>query len=245
MSYDGHELASNAFVATNPMAGEIRIVVDASAYEATPGVKVRGTLVNVPPEFAAKEFYVRLLSRSGFSPVETWVMKDGSFEFSKIFPGTYEASLLRATPSTVNDQPISAPISEIVVGSEGTRGLTLDLKDNPFPENPRGSRAAIFDNRTVAFEGVITQAVARLEPRLPRYFFRMDVRDAATGAVRQWAVTLNHLKGMPAGDPDLARLRVGTRISIVANLDRDGSPRAYVVPQDVPGSIAGIVVREP
>jgi hypothetical protein len=131
------------------------------------------------------------------------------------------------------------------VGNEGDRGLTLDLNDNPFPENPAGSYAAVFDGRTVAFEGVITQAVARLGPRAPRYFFRMDVRDEATGVVRQWAVMLNHSKGMPAGDPDLARLGVGTRILIVANLDRDGSPRAFVVPQDVPGSITGIVIRVP
>jgi hypothetical protein len=67
----------------------------------------------------------------------------------------------------------------------------------------------------------------------------MNVRDAATGAVRQWAVMMNHSQGLPAGDPDLARLGVGIRISAVVNLDRNGSPRAFAVP------LAAIVVREP
>jgi hypothetical protein len=161
--------------------------------------------------------------------LETPLERDGSFEFAKVPPGVYTFFFMSMAERLLNAQ--------IVVGATDIRDVSVDLRNNPFPEYPAGSYGAVFDSRQVTLHGVITQGLTQIRSPLPIYYFRMDLDAEGTGRIERWGIMLTPSR---FSDQDIAKLRPGARIRIVVNPDRDGSPRGGLVSQE-----GSIVVESP
>jgi hypothetical protein len=229
IAYGGRELVSGALRIDGPSVGEVLITVDAKQSGDVQGVRVSGSAINVPAElFVQKKPRLWLTFRGG-PLLETPLERDGSFEFAKVPPGVYTFFFMSMAERLLNAQ--------IVVGATDIRDVSVDLRNNPFPEYPAGSYGAVFDSRQVTLHGVITQGLTQIRSPLPIYYFRMDLDAEGTGRIERWGIMLTPSR---FSDQDIAKLRPGARIRIVVNPDRDGSPRGGLVSQE-----GSIVVESP
>ena len=105
----------------------------------------------------------------------------------------------------------------------GVLGQTT-VDDNPFPDVIARARVMTpFDDTApkVNLTGVITQQPTHIRPRNPYQYFRMAVTDPSGTA--SWAVLLR------AADDEVANLRTGVSVTILATPTKDGSRRVELV----------------
>ena len=224
ITYGARELVSGALRIDGPPVGEILITLDVKRPGDVQGVRVSGSAINLPAELFVQKTPRMLLTFSGGPLLETSLEKDGSFRFAKVPPGVYTIWFMSRA-----ERLLGAPI---VVGATDISDVSVDLRNNPFPEYPAGSFAAVFDSRQVTLHGVVTQGLTQIRSPLPVYYFRMDVDPEGTGRIERWGImlTISPSRG-GFSDSDIAKLKPGARIRIVLNPERDGSPRGGLVPQ--------------
>ena len=195
------------------------------------GVKVSGKVVN-----AAKEWTpllhrtVRLTSSIPGGPtVEAPLNPDYSFVFESVPAGAYRASVT-GLPEGGSVFPMVNAVRDDVPD------VTIDLRNNPFPELPGTSYFAVFDSSIqVTLVGVLVQTITQISPPSPVLYFRVDVKGEQPGVVTPWAVTLT-TKTPPATLTDTLKLTVGTTVNVAGVATRDGTKRISV---DNVGRITG------
>ena len=217
ISFAGRELPSGILRIDGPTTGEIQVVIDVKPMSAVSGRIVRGTAINIPAELASRNPKFHLTS-SGGPFIETPLKPDGTFQFEKAPPGTYTIDFVSPT-SRLSNPPI-------VVGDKDVTDVKVDLRDNPFPEFPAGSFAAVFESgyRSVQLHGIITQGITQIRPPAPERYFRLDVKDAS-GTILHWAIVFSGSVGNGNMDSDAAMLKPGMMVTITVNPDRTGIPR--------------------
>jgi hypothetical protein len=113
----------------------------------------------------------------------------------------------------------------MIVIRETVSNLTIDLKDNPFPEfqgaGPTRSSPFIGGKKT-EITGVVTQKLTGIGVPDARYF-RMDVKDESTGAVTPWAVYVEH-------DFQAPNIAIGETYVVTGTLSTDGTNRLSADP---------------
>ena len=121
---------------------------------------------------------------------------DNSFEFENIPPGIYKLAL--------SNLPQAAWLFPTITALSDVANANIDLRNNPFPELPVGSHAAVFStNDPVMVRGRLTQVPTQIREGAPGYYLRMDVPDELTGGVISWAGYA------PMVELELLRLKVG------------------------------------
>ena len=190
-------------------------------------VKVSGKVVNIAREWTVSTLIVRLISSATGGPtMESAVNADRSFAFADVPVGTYRTWLNGLIAGGAGILPA------VVVGSSDVANVTIDLRDNPFPEFPGGSHANFDRGNPVTIRGVVTQGVTQSRPPAPARYFRLDVKDERTGIVTPWAVALNR-------DWELLKFNVGDSVTVTGAGSRDGTHRLFLM-DAVPTSIANV-----
>jgi len=109
----------------------------------------------------------------------------------------------------------------------------VDARDNPFPDVFNRSRSVTpFDDQApkTPLSGVITEAATRIKSNY-RYF-RMAVADtSAPNGVAIWAVLLW------GSDAEVAMLKPGVYVTVLATPTKDGSRRVELVQTDRSNSL--------
>jgi len=233
ISYDGRDLANGALKIDAVANGEIQITLDVTA--AVRGVAVRGAATNIPIELDAQHSVFHLSSFNG--PLLAATMNaDGTFEFPRVPPGTYVIDFVLPTSRLAN--------SSVVVGNADIRDLKVDLRNNPFPEFPGASGAAVFNQRNpVVLHGIITEAITQIRPGFPPHYFRMDVKNDKTGAWEHWAINFDYVGGVSAGNPYIEKLKAGMEVTLNVFPDRSGLHRGYLESTPGPNALDGIVIE--
>jgi hypothetical protein len=169
--------------------------------------------------------------------LETPLSADGSFQFQKVPPGTYTLYFMTGA-GRLSHPPIE-------VGTEDIAGLKPDLRNNPFPEFPVSSYAGVFASSQRTLHGVVTQEITQIRPPVQTYFFRMDVPES-NGGIEHWGVILSIPQAnATSAVSDIARLKPGTRITVIVNPERNGNPRGGLVPQSGANSVLGVLLESP
>ena len=186
-------------------------------------VSVRGRFVNIPRELSGTS--LNLVSTIPNGPAfEVTLQSDGTFELSNIPIGVYRVVIRRTTGS--------ATVSGTgVVIRAAASNLTINLRDNPFPEFERFSPAPspFLGGTRMEISGVATQKLTPISPQqqqLPRErtaYFRMDVKDELTGVVTSWAVHVEK-------DWQVPNVKVGDRLSFSGVRSADGTNRLSADP---------------
>ena len=211
--------------------GDLVLTIAVTPLSSLDTVKVRGRIVNVARELNLADRAVRLTSSIPGGPtIETGLKADHSFEFANVPAGVYKTSLA-GTIEGISLFP------SVTVNRSDVAEVTIDLRNNPFPEFPGGSIALAFDdNNRVTVRGVVTQAVMKMRESAPARYFRMDVSDGATGVVTPWAVVF-----VRAGDR--VKVTVGETVTVTGSGTRDGTHRINLDSNRLNmGSINGVPV---
>ena len=139
---------------------QLRWLYDVASITKSRQLRTNSVAINIPIELAARTPKLHL-TYSGGPTIETSLMNDGSFKFEKVPPGSYTIDFV-LPPSRLSN-------SNIVVGYTDITDLKVDLRNNPFPEYPGGSFAAVFDmgRNEVTLHGVITQGIAQIRQPAP------------------------------------------------------------------------------
>jgi hypothetical protein len=177
-----------------------------------PKVLVRGKVLNVARELNTTSLILRSTMPDGPTVVAR-LQPDRSFEFPSIPIGTYRTG--------VRSDAGNESVSWIMVVIRDTiSNLTIDLKNNPFPEfqgaGPTRSSPFIGGKKT-EITGVVTQRLTGIAPPDVEYF-RMDVKDESTGAVTAWAIYVAH-------DFQAPNIMVGETLTVAGTLSTDGTNR--------------------
>jgi hypothetical protein len=238
ISYAGRNLTAGSLKLDGPPFGELLITLEFKRPEDVVGVSVRGKAINIPAELFVRKIPVVRMTFTGGPLLETPLNHDGSFEFQKVPPGTYTFWFMSAAGRLSNPPTI--------VGNSDIQDVEIDLRNNPFPEFPVGSSAAVFNsNQMMTLHGVMTQGITQIRPPASSYYFRMDADPDGTGRAEHWGIMLFSPTGGVLSDPNMAALKPGARITAVINPDRDGSPRGFLVPQAGANTPVGIVITAP
>jgi hypothetical protein len=123
--------------------------------------------------------------------------------------------------------------------------------DNPFPEIGKKSAAAeVFDlTKQVTLSGVVNQRITRpVQASASILYFRFNAVDSVTRANIAWTVRIppvpiNCIECLIDDyQPEMDKLTVGTKVTVIGNPARDQSRRLSLVPQRGPDTISGIKV---
>lgn len=187
-------------------------------------VKVSGKVVNIAREPAPFRRIVRLMSSMpGLPMIEAPLKSDNTFEFVNVRAGIYQASIA--------DLSGNSSLMSTVTVVRDVADVTIDLRNNPFPENPTASWSAVFaSNNRMILRGVVTQPITEIRPPAPLHYFRMDVKDEGTGIVTPWALLVS------THDPDSLNIKVGQTVTVTGVGTRDGTYRLLMDP--APGGLA-------
>jgi hypothetical protein len=225
-------------------AGIILVASIMAAQAPGQGVKVTGKVVNFPPEGPFYATGVRLDSQGSpkFS-IQAPLRPDHSFEIERAPAGAYRATLVGAPRPAGSVDPLRGASSPMVtVGTVDVSDVVIDMGNNPFPELPGGSLTAVFSNSTaeplLQLRGVMTQDVVYIRQPAKVLYFRMNVKDEATGSSVPWAVLLP-TDSSPTDVMTSLKLSVGSPITLTGVASRDGTNR-IAIRQD--GRINGMPV---
>ena len=210
---------------------DLTVTFAAISLEGLPPVKISGRVVNVARESPPLRTTVWLTSAMpGLSSHEALVKVDNSFEFVNIPPGIYKLSL--------SNLPLAGWLFPTITALSDVTDANIDLRNNPFPELPVGSYAAVFStNNPVMVRGRLTQAPTQIRAGAPGHYFRVDVSDEVTGFVIPWAGYASTL------EPELLRLKVGDNVTISGTGARDGTNRFSINSSErAPASINGVPI---
>lgn len=219
----GHQLKSIALGNTNfglspvkvdrTTPKDITLTITSVPFSSLRTVKVSGKVVNIAPEWKDVNPVIRLTGTSqGTSIIEGYLNPDRTFVFYGLPAGTYNAALAGLPAGTSLFPSFTVALADV-------SDVTIDLRDNPFPEYPGSAFSPVFDsNRFVTLSGVVTQAVTQIRPPAPPRYFRMDVKDQATGAVTPWAVIFTR-------SAELVKANVGDTVTVTGVGSRDGTTR--------------------
>jgi hypothetical protein len=203
-----------------------------SAQAPAQGVKVTGKVVNFPPEGPFYATGVRLDSVSSNVSIQAPLRPGYTFEIEKAPAGAYRAKLVgapRAAGAVDLFRYASSPM--VTVGTVDVSDVVIDMGNHPFPELPAGSLAAVFNNPTheplVLLRGVMTQNVVYIRQPAKVLYFRLEVKDEATGRSVPWAVLLS-TGASPSDVMTSLKLSVGSPITVTGVAAKDGTNRIAV-----------------
>jgi hypothetical protein len=198
-------------------------------------VTVSGTVANIPAEWKIGKRVVELTSLAFGGPtIQALLNPDNSWVAKNVPPGTYQSLI----EGLIGQRPVF-PAFE--VADSDVSGVTINLHNNPFPELPFSPFAPGFDTgNPITVRGVVTQAATQVLGKTPFRYFRMDVKDDATGVVTPWAVSY-------AGTMDFVPLNVGQTVSVTGAPVGDGTHRLTLdsANSSMIGSINGVPVPQP
>jgi hypothetical protein len=200
----GYALKSIVYGGRNPVTGPIVIdgrepqalllMIDVTPGSTLPRVQVRGKAVNFPRELKPTTLSLLLpaVAPSREPVAAAPIQPDYSFEFSGIPIGTYRPTI-RDAAGNVNAW-VTTPVMVI---REAVSDLTIDFRDDPFPEGARFlfSDGARGNEKTIT--GIATQRLTPLVASSIGVYFRMDVKETDTGAVTPWAIYVAQSSAAP------------------------------------------------
>jgi hypothetical protein len=184
-----------------------------------PKVTARGSFLNIARELKATS--LALLSMNPMGPtLESPLRPDGSFEFSNIPIGVYRAGVRSAAGNTAVSSTFAA------IGQD-VSNLTINLRNNPFPEfeRVRPARSPFTDGKRTEITGIATARLVRISPESSSYiaaYFRMDVKDER-GNVTSWAVYVDK-------DWQVPNIHVGDTLTVPGIVSTDGTNRLSADP---------------
>jgi hypothetical protein len=210
VAYGGKDFGLTPFVVDGKSLGTLDLILGYDLTATAKKVIARGKVINQAPELKVTSIRFASTMANGPAPVVR-LQPDGSFEFSDIPVGVYRWGVLDPKGSA-NTSP------NFVVIRDDVSGLTIDLRNNPFPEfvGIRPERTVFADGKKTALTGVITQ---KLTPTgAGGAYFRMNVKDAVTGVVTPWAVFAEH-------DWQVPKIIVGETLTVPGVPSTDGTNR--------------------
>jgi hypothetical protein len=174
-------------------------------------VAIHGKVLNIARELGATSLILKSAMPDGPTVVAS-IQPDHSFDVASIPIGSYRTGVR-------NDAGNESVSWTMVVIRDTISNLTIDLRDNPFPEfEGAGTALSPFTaGKKAEIRGVVTQKLTRIAPPDVEYF-RMDVKDETTGAVTAWAVYVAHDFWVP-------KIVVGDTQSVPGTLSTDGTNR--------------------
>jgi len=174
-------------------------------------VLVRGKVLNVARELDTTSLILRSTMPDG-PPLVAQLQPDRSFEFSSIPIGAYRTGVR-------SDAGTEFVSWSMVVIRGMVSNLTIDLKNNPFPEfqGAGPTRSPFINGKKTEITGVVTQRLTGIAAPDVEYF-RMDVKDESTGVVTPWAIYVAH-------DFQAPNLVIGETVSVPGTLATDGTHR--------------------
>jgi hypothetical protein len=215
VAYGGKDVGLNPFLIDGKALGTLDLILGYDPAGFQQKVAARGKVIN--PAAELKVTGIRLVSTIPKGPVLLAGLEpDGSFEFKDIPIGLYRVGVI----DPKGGENTSPKIFEI---GAATASLTVDLRNNPFPEfdGVPPARHAFTDGKITEITGVITQKVTRIVGG--RGYFRLNVKDASTGVISPWAVLFEHEWQIP-------KITVGETITVPGVASTDGTNRFSAFP---------------
>jgi hypothetical protein len=213
--YGGKDFGLNPFMVDGKSPATLELTVGYEPISTLKKVRACGEVGNVAREL--KLTSIRFISTIPNGPVlDAPLRSDGSFAFLNIPVGAYRVGVVDALGGA-NVSP------NMLVIPENAPVLSIDLRDNPFPEfdGVRPERTVFTGERTEV-TGVVTQQLTR-PGNSDAAYFRMNVKDAATGGVTPWAVFVEH-------DWQVPRIIVGETLTVPGVPGADGTKRLIASP---------------
>jgi hypothetical protein len=184
-----------------------------------PTVTARGKVENLARELnGANLSLVLTATLSGGPRVLAPVQPDHSFEFVNIPIGSYSAGIQSA-------QSVWRSVTVVVI-RDAVSDLKIDFGDDPFPDWDVANLSApspFSDGKTITITGVATQKLTRYRPAGKSAYFRMNVKDEATGVVKPWAIHITDEGLVP-------NIAVGETYTLTGSAAADGSNRLKAQP---------------
>jgi hypothetical protein len=211
VAYGGKDVGLNPFVVDGKSSGTLDLILGYDLASTQKRVAARGKVINQAPELKVTSIRFASTMTNGPSLIAR-LQPDGSFEFADIPIGAYRPGVIDPKGG-VNTSP------NILVIRDSVSGLTIDLRNNPFPEfvGVRPERTVFADGKKTELTGVITQKLTRIGTTDAAYF-RLNVKDAATGAAAPWAVFVEH-------DWQVPKIVVGETVTVPGVPSTDGTNR--------------------
>jgi len=214
--YGGTDFGLKPFMVDGKSPATLDLTVGYEAISTLKKVTVCGDVANRARELAVTG--IRLVSTMPNGPVRNVrIESDGSFLVQDIPVGAYRMGVIDALGGA-NVAP------NIFVILDNTELITIDLRDNPFPEfdGVRPERTVFTDGKRTEITGVVTQ---KLTPtgNSDAAYFRMSVRNAATGVVTPWAVLIEH-------DWQVPKIIIGEVLTVPGVPSTDGTKRLIAFP---------------
>lgn len=216
VAYGGKDFGLTPFQVDGKSLGTLDMILGYDTAAILQKVTARGKVINSAPEW--KVTRIRFASTMANGPVLVASLQpDGTFEVADIPVGLYRTGVI----DPKGGAHTSPNVFEI---RTAVSGLVIDLKNNPFPEfdGVRPERTVFSDGKSTEMTGVITQKLTRIGTA-DSVYFRMNVKDAATGAVTPWAVFLEHEWHAP-------KIVVGETLTVPGVPSTDGTTRFSASP---------------
>lgn len=216
VAYGGKDFGLTPFQVDGKSLGTLDMILGYDPVAILQKVTARGKVINPAPEW--KVTSIRFASTMANGPVLVASLQpDGNFDVGDIPVGLYRTGVIDpkgGAHTSANVLDIRAAVS----------GLVIDLKNNPFPEfdGVRPERTVFFDGKSTQMTGVVTQKLTRIGTADSAYF-RLNVKDAVTGAVTPWAVFLEHEWHAP-------KIVVGETLTVPGVQSTDGTMRFSASP---------------
>jgi hypothetical protein len=211
VAYGGKDFGLTPFVVDGKSPATLDLTLGYDPASTLKRVTARGRVINPAPELRVTSIRFASTMTNGPALVAR-LQPDGSFEFADIPVGLYRTGVLDPKGGVS-----TSPNIFIIRGD--VSNLTIDLRNNPFPEfdGVRPERTAFTDGKSTEITGVITQKLTRIGATDAAYF-RMNVKDAATGVVAPWAVWVEH-------DWQVPKIIVGETVTVPGVPGTDGTNR--------------------
>jgi hypothetical protein len=151
--YGGKEFGLDPFKVDGQSLATVGLTLGYDLAATSKKVTARGRLSNPAPELNLTS--IRFTSTMPNGPsVTASLQPDGSFEFRDIPVGAYRAGGVVG---------VRASATTVLVLRDDVAGLSIDMRDNPFPEffDVRPERTAFTDVRSIDLTGVVTQRLTR------------------------------------------------------------------------------------
>jgi hypothetical protein len=216
VAYGGKDFGLTPFQVDGKSLGTLDMILGYDPAATLQKVSARGKVINPAPEW--KVTSIRFASTMANGPVLVASLQpDGTFDVADIPVGLYRTGVI----DPKGGAHTSANVFEI---RTAVSGLVIDLKNNPFPEfeGVRPERTVFIDGKSTEMTGVIIQKLTRIGTA-DSVYFRMNVKDAATGTVTPWAVFLEHEWHAP-------KIVVGETLTVPGVQSTDGTNRLIASP---------------
>lgn len=192
------------------------LMVDVQPGTVLPRVSARGTVVNMATELSGMKLAIVLTpTLSDGAALSVPIRPDGSFDISDAPIGAYRIGIQAPDGMWV--------LPELATIRSAAPDLRVDLRDNPFPEMAGPSPTLFANGPETEFTGVATQRLTPVGTSRSMAYFRMNVRDEATGALSSWAVFV-------ADSALVANVAIGGSYRLKGTVARDGTRRVNAKP---------------